>query len=494
MTMDAEAAAPRGLAGHNYNHLPIEDALVRFRSVRRSLPTVPMPRSALQPGRRGLRTLLDDVVEEGLEGEEEGALASYDVQSLFLQATEGMADGSLAEQYGGSAVTTGSSESPPTTTSDAAMTDAAVIGSKNNSSSSSNSGPWFYFANHPALQVEGTPKTDKIIYVASPHIQACSVCGLSSPESSAKGGNIDGPGAGSCRVDEACDAEAEKEQRGAAAALEDQPEFTRMWVTDRGAALPNTTVATVFLKSAFTPGRTDAGQGDYTTVSEQQVAAAFNATVRELGLPTRFHLRVERAMTQESIDPMFKGPDVPEYLKEGSGEPARRRLKAMRAAQRRRLQEEMGEVVGQQECGRNELFKAYIVSDWKNVTDAVARAIRSSEAEAVLTAELQARAEEDAAAGRSPVDFADDENRAEKWELHDDEVGASTAAAEADGPPASPPAICTLVAYRTASLHVPSTTKAGVSQGACRWCLIENGNAFTTARLSSLAAAPPTHT
>ena len=33
------------------------------------------------------------------------------------------------------------------------------------------------------------------------------------------------------------------------------------------------------------------------------------------------------------------------------------------------------------------------------------------------------------------------------------------------GAPAQPPVICTLVADRTSSLHVPSTAKAGVSKG-----------------------------
>jgi hypothetical protein len=393
-----QADAP-GLA--NYNHLPLEEALGRFRRARRSLPAVPTPRGALVPregkGRDRYRMLVNGQEEDEGEEEEMAAPASYDVQSLFLAATEGLspADGALAGEHDHEQEQQPDLEKGvPTTAS------AAAVNTTGN--------PWFYFANHPALQVEGTPKTDKI-YVAASTLQACTVCGLTSTESAATGGNIDGPGVMGCRVDDSCDAsvkgKTKGEAGGVAGALEGQPEFARMWVTDRGAPLPNTTIATLYLKAVFTPGRTEGGQGDYTTVGAEQVAAALNATILALGLPTRFHLRAERAPTEANVDPAFLGPDVPEYLKEGPGEPARRRLKALRAAQRRRLQ---GELEGQQECGRSELFVAYVVSDWKNVTDAVARGIRSAEAEGVLTRLLQERADADAAAGLSPLAFADD--------------------------------------------------------------------------------------
>lgn len=408
----------------------------------------------------GQEAVEEEEMEEGVP-----ALASYDVQSLFLKSTEGMVDGSLAEQYGASSTLSDASAAAvaPVAASAAAAGDAttttAVAAALAPAVDTTNN-PWFFFANHPALQVEGTPKTDKI-YMATPTVEACSVCGLRSAESPAAGDNIDGPGAGSCRVDDACGpkeadgASGSGSGGGVAAVLEGQPEFARMWVTDRGAPMPNTTIATVFLKAAFTPGRADGGTGDFTTVSSAQVAAALNATIQALGLPTRFHLRAERAASGETVDPAFQGPDVPEYMKAGPGEPARRRLREMRAAQRRRLQEQMaavGELEGQQECGRSELFKAYIVSDWKNVTDAVARGVRSAEAEGILTRLLQQRADADAAEGRSPLAFPDDN------------AGAS---APGTASAATPPAVCTLVAYRTASMHIPANPIAGVSNGAC---------------------------
>ena len=73
------------------------------------------------------------------------------------------------------------------------------------------------------------------------------------------------------------------------------------------------------------------------------------------------------------------------------------------------------------------------------------------------------RADADAAEGRSPVAFADDHDHVRK--LLGEDVLDEDEEAQESGAPAQPPVICTLVAYRTSSLHVPSTAKAGVSKG-----------------------------
>jgi hypothetical protein len=396
----------------------------------------------------------------------------YDVQEYFLGATEGLVPGGKQQQpqqhrqgmEEAVPVVKAFSDiaAAPTTASEddaglaAAVQAAAGTAGGTYDPSAYADNPWFFYAKHPGLQAPGS-RTDKI-YVATKDLAACSLCGVTDD---AGGAVLDGPGLPSCTVSETCEAEggAGGQDEGVLESLKGQPEFARMWVTERGAALPNTTIAIVHLKAAFTPGRTEGGAGEYTTVSDEQVAAALNATIRALGLPTRFHLKVERTITPETMDPMF-GPEVPDYLKEGSGAPARKRRAAMRAAQRRRLQE-LGEVEGEQECGRSELFKAYVVSDWKNVTDAVARGIRSSEAEHVLTQLLQERADADAAEGRSPLAFADDHEV-----VVSDMNAVEEEAAEEERSAAQPPVICTLVAYRTASLHIPSTSKAGVSNSA----------------------------
>lgn len=383
-----------------------------------------------------------------------------DVQQYFLNATANMQPANTTVVVASKPPAVAAAEEEA---AGGVLQQALGPGGEVNTTTTANN-PWFYFANHPALQAEGS-RTDKI-YMAADDLAGCNVCGVTSSESVATRGNVDGPGTKGCVLRDSCEAE---EQEGAEESvhttLAGQPEFARMWVTDRGEALPNTTITTIQLKATFTPGRTDGGSGEYTTVSEGQVAAALNATIHAMGLPTRYHLKAERAVTPEAIDPMFS-PEIPEYLKEGSGAPARKRRRAMRAAARRRLWE-AGEFEGQQECGRNELFVAYVVSDWKNVTDAIARVIRSSEAEAVLTELLQRRVAADAAEGRSPVAFADDdtESREAAWVLHDDELGETREEEEGKEPPALAPVVCTLVAYRTASLHVPSTSKAGVSQG-----------------------------
>jgi len=196
------------------------------------------------------------------------------------------------------------------------------------------------------------------------------------------------------------------------------------------------------------------------------VLAALNATIQALGLPSRYHLRAEKALTGDNVDPALQGPDVPEYMKEGLGPQSRRRLKALHASRRRRLQEEMtgvGELGGQQECGRSELFVAYVVSDWKNVTDAVARAIRSPEAEGLLTRLLQERADADAAVGLSPLAVVD---YAKVYGASDGEQQQQPQ--DKPAVPATPPAVCTLVAYRTASIHIPAASIAGISNGTCR--------------------------
>ncbi len=455
--------APEGTA--DYNHLPIEEAINRFRASRKLHPPEPEHHQPRHRGRRAQQ-------------------ASYDLQEYILKATEGLAPQPASVVKGGVSLTdppaaavpvvnaisetAGPEAATSSTEGDDAGSLAGVLQAEMGSGGTFNmtgteDRPWFYFANHPGLQARGS-RTDKI-YLADEGLSACSLCGVTSDGDDGSGlaVNVDGPGAPNCAMSDACEApDATKAEAGAGEGVRDslkgQPEFASMWVTDSAAPLPNTTIGTVFLRATLTPGRTEGGAGEHTTVGPEQVHAALNATIVALGLPTRFHLRVERAVTPETMDPMFS-PDIPDYLKEGSGAPARRRLKAQRAAQRRRLVEAAGELGGEQECGRNELFKAYVVSDWKNVTDAVARVIRSPEAEALLTRLLQERADADAAEGRSPLAFADIS------EYHVRALDEEEPPAEA---PMQPPAVCTLVAYRTTSLHIPSTKVAGVLSGAYR--------------------------
>lgn len=315
---------------------------------------------------------------------------------------------------------------------------ASVTGPKTNYSGDVDLGnithnAFYAFAEMPGLKVEET-KTDKI-YVASP-MDMCGVCDVTPGNTF---DNVDGPGAlSACGMQNKCetsDASAlalppggQGGEKGAGQAGEEQP-GSGMWVTSREEKSANSTVQLLEIRTTFTPcaapplsssGASTAVAG----VNKIEVAAALREAIVNLGLSERWHLRVEPSWeSSKNVDPYLRLEGDAEMEESdatfdyGSIDPA--------------------EVANQEACGRKESFKAYLVSDWKNVTDEISRKLKTSTGTKALTLALQKEVEHTAAVAANATDGGND-----------------------GGMPASP-SVCELVVYRTTSLYVPSTTLAG---------------------------------
>ena len=282
--------------------------------------------------------------------------------------------------------------------------------------------PLYVFAEMEGLKVNES-KTDRI-YVAQP-MDACGLCDITPGITMA---NIDGPGAASCAIENACEnldtsaldmAAIATGSGGEGATGTTQTPVSGMWVTGREEAVANTTVQQLELRATFTPSSTG-GSPD-----KDQVKAALTTAIGELGLSGRWHLLVEASLeAAKNIDQLFRYEGATEEYGDGvdfgSVDP--------------------GEVEGQQECGRDELFKAYVVSDWKNVTDEISRKLKTTTGTKALTLALQAAA--DSAALAATVD-----------------------APEGTIPPTAP-GVCELVTYRTTAIFIPASSMVGVVDAA----------------------------
>ncbi|KAM3571712.1 hypothetical protein VYU27_006247 [Nannochloropsis oceanica] len=280
--------------------------------------------------------------------------------------------------------------------------------------------PLYVFAEMPGLKVNES-KTDRI-YVAKP-LDACGLCDITPGMTM---DNVDGPGATSCAMENACekldssavDMAATLEGKGTGEGTTQKP-VSGMWMTGREESAANTTVQQLELRAIFTPS--SAGGSP----EKKQVKHALITAIGELGLSDRWHLHVEASMeATKNVDPLLRyevsTEDYEDEVDFGHVDP--------------------GEVEGQQECGRNELFKAYIVSDWKNVTDEISRKIKTKTGTKALTLALQAA------------------------------VDSSVVAARVDAPkgtiPPTAPSICELVTYRTTSILIPASSMVGVVDAA----------------------------
>eukprot|EP00624_Nannochloropsis_granulata_P003180 evm.model.NODE_26153_length_34556_cov_35.353714.1 len=349
-------------------------------------------------------------VDETSPKEEERVLSSGSVGAALLKGL-----GEIADAKKTLADTTAALEAVPETSPDDRR---PTFVKPSNVSHADN--PLYVFAEMPGLKVNES-KTDRI-YLAQP-LDACGMCDITPGKTM---DNVDGPGATSCAMENACenldssaaDVAATLAGKGIGEGTTQTP-VSGMWVTDREESAANTTVQLLELHATFTPSSTG-GSPD-----KRHVKDALTAAVGELGLSGRWHLQVEASMeTTKNIDPLFRYEGATENYEDeldfGHVDP--------------------GEVEGQQECGRNELFKAYLVSDWKNVTDEISRKLKTKTGTKALTLALQAA------------------------------VDSSVLAAGVDAPEGtiSPtaPGICELVTYRTTSILIPATSMVGVVDAA----------------------------
>lgn len=331
-----------------------------------------------------------------------------------------------------------------------------------NASYSSHFGsPLYAVPNISSLNIKHT-KTDKI-YVASP-LDVCGVCDVSPGETI---DNVDGPEALSkCEIHNTCSnpspailslrRHSEDTDDGPTRASETPP--SRMWMTGRNDDPANTTVQVLELRTVLTPPEkeflfpcTASDSSPY--VTKKEVHAAVRWATADLGISERYHLRVNVPFQEDRsyyqslrwTDSKDVGPPRHEtseafYL---------RSIDDKEAAQLRGCQLEM-------------IFEAYLVSDWRNVTNEIARKLRTLLGSTKLTSALQKEVARSAA-------YTATANMTSADNSSNHHVQSQ---------------ICDVVVYRTWSIDVPSTTLAGIKS--------ETASLLETAPTSrrTLAAAP----
>lgn len=292
------------------------------------------------------------------------------------------------------------------------------------------------FAKPAGLELEHT-KTDKI-FLASP-LDVCQICDV-------KPGNtfdsVDGPGAIlGCNVEKTCaepnlvalaSTRTNVTEENGGEHLAAKQIKSRMWITNRAENPANTTIQQLELRTTFTPPFTHSSSPRNShlqaSIKREEVHAVLKTIISALGLSERYHLRVEVISEDEKkFHPFFLSKDSRHVGEEkfdyGSIGPE--------------------EMARQETCQRERVFKAYLVSDWKNITDEISRKLKTSTATRSLTSALQAEVNKTAVMLAGAALNSTDNNNL-----------------------IIPPQICELLVHRTTSVYVPSTTLAGLGSTA----------------------------
>jgi len=201
---------------------------------------------------------------------------------------------------------------------------------------------------------------------------------------------FDGPGATKCVMRETCEEEGKDEEEGQWGDFREGL-FKQMWMTGPGQDPANTSLAILDLRvtafsivpsssSSTPPDNTSSRRLSSSSIDTTHVLAALNETIQALGLSPRHHLRVVPVKT----DALMKN------YQEAEMEERRHHRERLRA-----LVNKPGVIEGEDdEGGKDEgekegtfLFRAYFVSDWANVTNALSRSLTANAK--LLTTRLQ---------------------------------------------------------------------------------------------------------
>jgi hypothetical protein len=203
---------------------------------------------------------------------------------------------------------------------------------------------------------------------------------------------FDGPGGTKCLIQDTCEKEDKGEEDGqwggSGSGL-----LNQMWMTGPGQDPANTSMAVLDLRviafsilpsssSSTPPEKTSSRRLSASSVSSSHVLAALNETSQALGLSPRHHLRVVAVKT----DPLMK------KYQEAEMDERRHHRDRLRA-----LVNKPGLIVGEddeggQDEGEDEgifLFRAYFLSDWANVTNALSRTLAANAKLLTTTLQLQ---------------------------------------------------------------------------------------------------------
>jgi len=224
-------------------------------------------------------------------------------------------------------------------------------------------------------QVPADVKTNHV-YLAGP-LDECSLCDVKPGRTSE---NFDGAGLAGCSVADTCEGGFLKEKGSSLA--------EQMWNPPKGLGLANTSVAILEIQTRYTPSSPAAARIDPASV-KQAVEKASAA----LGLPQRFHLTVAPDLVNPlALDDADYVASVRKDVSDNSGlngkeygtsliDEEGELLEALLREGARKLQYE--------ECSVSKTFKVYVVSDWRNVTQAHVKGLRTQDAAQQLASALQ---------------------------------------------------------------------------------------------------------
>ncbi|GAB5034008.1 pectin lyase fold virulence factor [Nannochloropsis oceanica] len=203
---------------------------------------------------------------------------------------------------------------------------------------------------------------------------------------------FDGPGGTKCLIRDTCEEEEKVQEDGQSGGFGNGL-LQQMWMTGLGEDPANTSMAVLDLRvtaSSILPSSSPSTPQEKTSsrllsgssVLSSHILTALSETIQALGLSPRHHLRVVAVKT----DPLMK------KYQEAEMDERRHHRERLRA-----LVNKPGFIVGEDdEGGQDEgekegifLFRAYFLSDWANVTNALSRTLAANAK--LLTATLQSQ-------------------------------------------------------------------------------------------------------
>lgn len=222
-------------------------------------------------------------------------------------------------------------------------------------------------------------RTDNV-YLAGA-LDECSLCDIHPGRTF---DNVDGPGAAACAIADSCDS-----VLGADGSLfPGSTKAEQMWNPPAGNDQANSSIAVIELQAWYTPTSPSASR-----IDPASVAIAVEQASMALGLPQRYHLKVQ----PDTVNPLAFHND--EYViatqtdsKENGGLNAGEygtTLVDEEAELLEALLKEGERKMMYEECTLGKTFKFYLVSDWRNVTDAHMKAFKRQEGAKALGLALQ---------------------------------------------------------------------------------------------------------
>jgi len=224
-------------------------------------------------------------------------------------------------------------------------------------------------------QVPNDVKT-KNVYLAGP-LDECSLCDVKPGRTSE---NFDGVGLAGCTIADTCEGNLLQSQGPNLA--------EQMWNPPKDMGLANTSIAVLEVQTRYTPFSPTAARIDPASVKQ-----AVEKASASLGLPQRFHVTVApNVINPLALDDADYVASVLEDVSDNGGLNRKEYGTSLVDEEEEVLVTQLREGARKlqyQECSVGKTFKVYMVSDWRNVTQAHVKGLKTQDATQQLMMALQ---------------------------------------------------------------------------------------------------------